>query len=270
MRLVALSTALALSFAAISVCTPASAAPDKKDQVAKTVKAQVAKTHVAKKSVAAKPSKLAKVHVKKVVHSKKLASPKQARRVKTEPVTQTVRIKRHRVASINVTSVATDAMPQYGDTRLETRDPNLYYVRPAETRRPIRTASVSSPAKMRIPALFASPDPVMEARRWIGTNPTDRNTLWCARFMNFVLERSGYSGTGSDAARSFASYGHRISTPQVGAIAVLTRGKNGGHVGIISGIDPSGNPIIISGNHGKKVGEGVYSRSRVIAYVMPN
>ena len=39
--------------------------------------------------------------------------------------------------------------------------------------------------------------------------------------------------------------------------------------GVVSGIDPSGNPIIISGNHGHKVGEGVYPRSRVYAYVMP-
>ena len=31
----------------------------------------------------------------------------------------------------------------------------------------------------------------------------------------------------------------------------------------------NGNPIIISGNHNKRVGEAVYARSRVIAYVMP-
>jgi uncharacterized protein (TIGR02594 family) len=84
-----------------------------------------------------------------------------------------------------------------------------------------------------------------------------------------VLERSGYQGTGSDAANSFASYGRRVSGPQVGAIAVMTRGKNGGHVGIVSGVDASGNPIIISGNHGHRVGEGVYPRGRVYAYVLP-
>jgi len=112
-------------------------------------------------------------------------------------------------------------------------------------------------------------DVVAEARRWIGTNPTDRTSLWCARFMNFVLERTGHRGTGSDMARSFASYGHRVSGPQVGAIAVLTRGANGGHVGVVSGVDPSGNPIIISGNHNKRVAEAVYPRGRIIAYVMP-
>ena len=60
----------------------------------------------------------------------------------------------------------------------------------------------------------------------IGTNPTARKKLWCATFMNFVLAKAGYAGTNSDAAKSFAQYGHRISSPQVGAIAVLTRGKS--------------------------------------------
>jgi uncharacterized protein (TIGR02594 family) len=70
-------------------------------------------------------------------------------------------------------------------------------------------------------------------------------------------------------ARSFASYGQRISGPQVGAIAVMSRGKRGGHVGVVSGIDASGNPIIISGNHGRRVAESTYSRGRIYAYVMP-
>jgi uncharacterized protein (TIGR02594 family) len=110
---------------------------------------------------------------------------------------------------------------------------------------------------------------VAEARRHIGTNPTGMRALWCARFMNMVLERRGYRGTGSNMARSFASYGRRIAGPQVGAIAVMSRGKSGGHVGIVSGIDASGNPIIISGNHNRIVAEATYPRGRVYAYVMP-
>ncbi len=110
---------------------------------------------------------------------------------------------------------------------------------------------------------------VIEARKYMGTNPTDRKQLWCATFMNFILARIGYSGTNSDAAKSFAYYGQRISKPRIGAIAVLTRGPRGGHVGVVSGIDSHGNPIIISGNHNDRVGEGVYPRARVIAYVMP-
>ncbi len=111
---------------------------------------------------------------------------------------------------------------------------------------------------------------VSEARKYMGTNPTSRSRLWCATFMNMVLAKVGYSGTNSDAAKSFAQYGSRISEPRIGAIAVLTRGRTGGHVGVVSGVDSQGNPIIISGNHGKRVGEAIYPRSRVIAYVMPS
>jgi uncharacterized protein (TIGR02594 family) len=109
---------------------------------------------------------------------------------------------------------------------------------------------------------------VSEARRWIGSNPTGRSSLWCARFMNFVLDRTGHGGTGSDLARSFAAYGTRVSGPQVGAIAVMGR-RGGGHVGVVSGIDDRGNPIVISGNHNRRVAEAVYPRGRVYAYVMP-
>jgi uncharacterized protein (TIGR02594 family) len=118
--------------------------------------------------------------------------------------------------------------------------------------------------------LFGWPSLVSEARKYLGTNPTARTKLWCATFMNLVLAKAGYAGTNSDAAKSFAQYGRRISEPQIGAIAVLTRGKNGGHVGVVSGIDKNGNPVIISGNHNKRVGEATYSRARVIAYVMPS
>jgi uncharacterized protein (TIGR02594 family) len=110
---------------------------------------------------------------------------------------------------------------------------------------------------------------VAEARRYIGGNPTGRSRLWCARFMNMVLKRSGHRGTGSDMASSFAHYGRRVSGPQVGAIAVMSR-RGGGHVGVVSGIDRRGNPIVVSGNHGRRVAESVYPRSRVYAYVVPN
>ncbi|WFU73487.1 TIGR02594 family protein [Bradyrhizobium sp. CB2312] len=111
---------------------------------------------------------------------------------------------------------------------------------------------------------------VSEARRHLGGNPTGRGSLWCARFMNMVLEHTGHRGTGSDMASSFARYGTRVSGPQVGAIAVMSRGRRGGHVGIITGIDAQGNPIMISGNNGNRVREAPVSHGRIYAYVMPN
>jgi uncharacterized protein (TIGR02594 family) len=128
-------------------------------------------------------------------------------------------------------------------------------------------ATGTSPPKPRKTGVWA---PIIaEARRYLGTNPTSMKRLWCARFMNMVLERTGHKGTGSDWARSFAQYGQRISAPQVGAIAVLSRGKRGGHVGVVTSVDRRGNPILISGNHNRRVAVARYPRHRIIAYVLP-
>ena len=131
-------------------------------------------------------------------------------------------------------------------------------------------ATQSDTAAFQTAQSFGSSNVVDEARRYLGGNPTGRGSLWCARFMNMVLERSGHHGTGSDMASSFAGYGQRISGPQVGAIAVMSRGRRGGHVGIVSGMDANGNPIVISGNNGNRVREAAISRGRIYAYVMPS
>jgi uncharacterized protein (TIGR02594 family) len=133
----------------------------------------------------------------------------------------------------------------------------------------VATNATVTPAGGAMASSFTSSNVVAEARRHLGGNPTGRGRLWCARFANMVLQHSGYRGTGSDMASSFANYGQRVSGPQVGAIAVMTRGRRGGHVGIITGIDAKGNPIMISGNNGNRVREAPVSRGRIYAYVMP-
>lgn len=110
---------------------------------------------------------------------------------------------------------------------------------------------------------FTSNALVSEARKYIGSNPTGRGSLWCGAFMDLVLKRTGHSG-GGNLARAYAKYGTRVSGPQVGAIAVMNH-----HVGVVSGIDSNGNPIIVSGNHNRTVAESVYPRGRITAYVMP-
>ncbi len=136
----------------------------------------------------------------------------------------------------------------------------------ADTNASIATSSASG--GVATSSGFGSSNVVAEARRYLGGNPTGRGRLWCARFMNMVLERTGLHGTGSDLARSFASYGQRVSGPQIGAIAVMGR-RGGGHVGVVSGIDAGGNPIVVSGNNGNRVRETPVSRGRIFAYVMP-
>jgi uncharacterized protein (TIGR02594 family) len=108
---------------------------------------------------------------------------------------------------------------------------------------------------------------VAEARRYLGTNPTGRRDLWCGAFVDLVLKRLGYKG-GGNLASAYARYGTRVSGPQIGAIAVMTR-VGGGHVGIVSGFDSKGRPIIISGNYRRRVAEVVYPAGRIYAYVIP-
>lgn len=115
---------------------------------------------------------------------------------------------------------------------------------------------------------------VATARSYIGTNPTGRRSLWCGAFMDVVLKRTGHA-PGGLLASAYAHYGTRVAGPQVGAIAVMGR-RGGGHVGIVSGVDANGNPIIISGNTWSRASGGrstvleqSYSRSRVYAYVLP-
>lgn len=110
-------------------------------------------------------------------------------------------------------------------------------------------------------------DLVADARRYLGTNPTNRRSLWCGAFMDKVLRDTGHR-PGSNVAKAYLHYGQHVSGPQVGAIAVMGR-RGGGHVGVVSGVDANGNPIVISGNHNRTVAESVYPRSRIIAYVMP-
>jgi len=295
MRTVTLGTALVLSLVALSGHGSASATPvnkepfaikdgsaaetpAKKERVAKqpavkllAVKQPVAKQAVAKQAVAKSKS------LASATPALKAATPKQsakldaahqikqqsasAQQVKKQPIAQQARAA---AGSADLKKVAVAKhLSAPAKIAAEPAQPKVHRVRLASIEQ------TPEPTRVRYPALFASSDIVVEARRWIGTNPTNRDSLWCARFMNFVLERAGFQGTGSDAAKSFAHYGRRVSGPRIGAIAVMTRGKFGGHVGVVSGIDKSGNPIVISGNHGKKVGEGVYPRSRVYAYVMP-
>ena len=114
---------------------------------------------------------------------------------------------------------------------------------------------------------FGSSALVADARRYLGSNPTGRRRLWCGAFMDKVLRDTGHPG-GGNLAKGYLHYGRRISGPRVGAIAVMGR-RGGGHVGVVSGIDANGNPIIISGNHNDTVAEATYPRRRIIAYVMP-
>ena len=115
------------------------------------------------------------------------------------------------------------------------------------------------------PAEVGSDRLVSEARRYLGTNPTGWRRLWCGKFMELIVERIGGAVPIHPAlARNWATLPR--TSPRVGAIAVLTRGK-GGHVGVCVGNCGSSRPVILSGNHNRRVSIGVYHSSRIIAWV---
>ena len=103
---------------------------------------------------------------------------------------------------------------------------------------------------------------IHKASRYMGATAKDlglpRN-LWCADFMNMIL------GGSDRRAISYVNRGSKAHYGCVNCVAVTTR-KGGAHVGIVSGYDENGDPIIISGNHNKRVGVATYNRQRVIAY----
>lgn len=100
----------------------------------------------------------------------------------------------------------------------------------------------------------------------------DDETAWCASWLNGVLEASGYDGTRSAMARSFAKWGQKLDGPAVGAIVVFWRGsRNGslGHVGIVVGKDQRGNLMVLGGNQSNMVNIAAFGRDRVLAYRWP-
>jgi uncharacterized protein (TIGR02594 family) len=102
------------------------------------------------------------------------------------------------------------------------------------------------------------------AERFRGTNPTGSSRPWCAIFANMILERTGFRGTGSAAARSFAQYGRPASGPAPGVIAVWPH-----HVGFVVGSAGPGRIRVVSGNHYNRVDESIYPTRGVIAFRYP-
>ena len=132
-------------------------------------------------------------------------------------------------------------------------------------------AQKASPARKEVHR-GAGRDVVALAERYIGTNPTKMRRLWCANFVGLMEKKVGRAGTGSNMARSYDSYGRAISRSEVrrGDIAVMRRGKRGGHVGYFVEWAPNGKAVLISGNsRGGKVAKGQYAASRIYAWRRP-
>ncbi|MGE5166370.1 MAG: CHAP domain-containing protein [Sphingobacteriales bacterium] len=88
-------------------------------------------------------------------------------------------------------------------------------------------------------------------------------SLWCGCWL---AKHFGLADKSLNSALAWLRF--KRTNPHAGAVAVLSRGRRGGHVGIV--IDANGNKVkLLSGNHNHRVGIGSYPKSRVIAYVAP-
>lgn len=141
--------------------------------------------------------------------------------------------------------------------------PRAQIVVPLRTRgrqrmRPVRTM-LAEPLDIR-----TAPQLVAVAQRYIGARRfTAHARAWCADALGVWLHKAGYSNTGDGRAISYLRYGRPAGGPRIGAIAVMRH-----HVGIVIGRTARG-PVLLSGNHARRVGVGVYSAHRILAYREP-
>lgn len=107
-------------------------------------------------------------------------------------------------------------------------------------------------------------------KRNIGSKIDPRQIPWCAAFVNSVLSASGYSQTGSLAARSFLNYGKKAVVPQQGDIVILTRGNDPskGHVGFLVEMNDKFVKIL-GGNQANGVNSKWYPKSSILGIRTP-
>jgi uncharacterized protein (TIGR02594 family) len=97
-------------------------------------------------------------------------------------------------------------------------------------------------------------------------------TAWCAAFANSCLRLSGYSGTNSALASSFANFGSDLGgTPQAGCVVVFwpLAGTSTGHVGFFVGADDKSIKVL-GGNQSDKVKISSFPKSKWRGFRWPS
>jgi uncharacterized protein (TIGR02594 family) len=99
----------------------------------------------------------------------------------------------------------------------------------------------------------------------------DDETAWCAAFVNSVLERAGYNGSKSLAARSFLTWGKEVTKPYPGCIVVFWRVSPRswqGHTAFYVG-ETKTHVKVLGGNQSNAVNITEYPKSQVLGYRKP-
>ena len=154
---------------------------------------------------------------------------------------------------------ATKAAPKHSVVHSATR--SVHVTKTVSHPHPERSASQEcAPSEACDDVVSGGSQLIRLAMEHLGDNPTGWSHNWCGRFLAMTLEAAGHRGGGNLAA-GYADYGLPAKA-QVGAIAVLPH-----HVGIVTAVGPD-YVVLLSGNHGHKVGVGRYASNKIIAYRM--
>ena len=81
-------------------------------------------------------------------------------------------------------------------------------------------------------------------------------TNWCSAFVNSCMERAGVRGLRTAAAPAWMTWGHEVSSPRFGNVAVFSRivgndTKTFGHVGFFIRNSGPNHMVILGGNQSK-------------------
>lgn len=96
----------------------------------------------------------------------------------------------------------------------------------------------------------------------------DDETPWCAAFVGAMLERSGIRSTRFESAKSYETWGYKLTSPVYGCIVTFIR-NGGGHVGFVVGMSPAGDLMVLGGNQSDAVNIKAFSTDRVTSYRWP-
>lgn len=93
---------------------------------------------------------------------------------------------------------------------------------------------------------------------------------WCSSFANWCMKQAMIKGTGSAAARSWLTWGHKIEKPMVGAVVIFRRGSDpaSGHVAFYLSEDDH-TISVLGGNQGDKVSVAKYKKADLLGYRWP-
>jgi hypothetical protein len=101
--------------------------------------------------------------------------------------------------------------------------------------------------------------------RHLGANPTGWARNWCGHYLGMIAKELGLAPpAGFALAANWRHFGRAAGGPAPGVVVVWNH-----HVGVVTQVLGGGRIVVRSGNHGRRVADGIYSTRGVIAWRDP-